>query len=124
MSMYIPGKVRPGEDCSQLFLKPCSYNLVAYGTQAAVAMNKAGCHLHEWQHPLHGGMACLCSVGHKLKGGHSTKVSRLAVVTYRPLGMQRQPGELPKSVMGGGARSPATSEAQEEQLEEEEQQAD
>ena len=64
------------------------------------------------------------AAGHEQRVGHSTKAARLAVAPYRPLRMQRQPGELPESADGGGARAAAPAEAQDEQWEVEEQQAD
>ena len=48
----------------------------------------------------------------------------LAAATYGSLSLQQQPGKLPKSADGRGARAPAPAEAQDEQREEEEQEAD
>ena len=92
-------------------------------TQAGVGVT-AGGHLHEGEHPPHGGAARLCPVGHKQRRRHSTKVARCAAATHGSLRMQRQPGELPESAEGGGARAAAPAEARDEQPEEEEQQAD
>nr|XP_036852105.1 uncharacterized protein LOC118967963 isoform X2 [Manis javanica] len=123
VSMSIPGKAGPGEDSAHLFLEPCGYDSVADGAQAGVGVT-AGGHLHEGEHPPHGGAARLCPTGHKQRGRHSTKVARCAAATYGSLRMQRQPGELPESADGGGARAAAPAEARDEQREEEEQQAD
>ena len=123
ISVSILGKAGHGEDGPQLFLDRCGYDSVTDGTQAAVGVT-AGGHLLEGEIPPHGGVARLCPAGHEQRVGHSTKAARLAVATYRPLRMQRQPGEMPKSADGGGARAPAPAEARDEQPEEEDQQAD
>ena len=121
-SISILGKAGPRENNTHLFLEPCGYDSVADGAQGQVGV-MAGGHLYEGEHPPHGGAARLCPTGQKQRGRHSTKVARCAAAPYGSLRMQRQPGELPESADGGGARAAAPAEARDEQREEEEQQA-